>query len=311
MQQDKLKRSYFLFGLLFIYVIAQFVWWGNLLYRQAGDIAAMRNAQEGEAVLRQTRYMLYGEGAVFVTILIVLLILAFRSISKELSLVLRQKNFLLSVSHELKTPLSTSRTIIQTLLKRDLAAAQQKQFLETLLAENHRFSDLVNNVFLAQRLETGKFTVERKEENFSKFLEDHLYQWQEISAPNVTLTTNIEADIFLTFDPAAMETVMHNLLSNAQKYSEGNGTIEVALLRKEQACELQVSDNGIGIPKEEQDNIFKLFYRLENEETRKTKGTGLGLYLTHNIVKEHGGKITVNSIPGKGSTFVIRFKNPA
>ncbi|MGB0166496.1 MAG: sensor histidine kinase [Luteibaculum sp.] len=307
MAKNQLLKSYLLFGLLFVYILAQFVWWGKSLYDRSYKLLLLQSqGLVSEEELSSLNFMVYGEGAVFVVILIVLLILAFRSISTEIKMLMRQKNFLLSVSHELKTPLATNRSIIQTLLTRDIAEDKKKELLQTLLEENKRFSDLVNNVFIAQRLEKGQFAVEKQRDDFSAFIKENLDRWKEISAPDSKLKSNLEAGINFPFDAQAMESVMLNLLSNAQKYSQSKLEIKVDL-KRQNGILLTICDNGIGINKKNQALIFDRFYRVENEETRKTKGTGLGLYICKNIVQEHGGQISVESEPGKGTCIKIQF----
>lgn len=307
MKGIKWHKSYYLFGLLFFYVLAQFIWWATLLQRQSLELLYLKNPFVSQANIRDTQSMIIGEGAVFLIIFLLLIIFAFRSINAELKLAQRQKNFLLSVSHELKTPLATGRSIIQTMLRRSLPKEKELELLETLLGENKRLSDLVNNVFIAQLLSNGKFSLQRQEGNFSEFLLEKCNHWKNNYAPDLVFEHNIEENIQLNFDPQSMETVLVNLFSNAQKYAKAGTKLSLALFKKGNKTTVEVTDQGIGIPEKEQKAIFDLFYRLGNEETRKTKGTGLGLYICKNIIEEHGGEISVSNNGNQGSRFTIIF----
>ena len=307
MRRFNYTKTYLLLALLMVYVLAQILWWARLLNEQSRLIQELQGSPFSPQVINDTQRMIIGEAAVFLLIFLGLLFLTFRSIKKELALARKQKNFLLSVSHELRTPLTTERTIIQTLLKRELPEEQKRQLLEGLLGENLRLSDLVDNVFLAQLLNSGKYSLQKQQLDLSEFLNKKLDALISMHAPGMHCERDIQDNIRWDFDPQSLETVLVNLISNAKKYAAAGEKIKVQLRKANNQIVLRFQDFGPGVAASDQKRIFDLFTRLENEETRKNKGTGLGLYICHNIVAEHGGKIYLDTNESVGCTFVMTF----
>ncbi|TXC75621.1 sensor histidine kinase [Luteibaculum oceani] len=303
MEKLRWHKSFYLFGLLFIYVLAQFIWWATLLYRQSVEIALLKNPSNLDKAISDSQFMIFGEGAVFLIILLVIIIYAFRSLNAELNLALRQKNFLLSISHELKTPIASIKSIVQTLLKRELDKDQQKKLLLGLENENQRLGGLIENVFVAQKITNGKFSVPTKDQNLGEFISQNWGQWTKAfnQKPELDLVPNLKAKV----DLHAFELVMINLANNAFKYGGSDTIFRCSTQNNPKSVVIKVSNTGSEIPAKELDKIFDLFYRVGNEETRKTKGTGLGLYICRSIIKEHGGNIKVENNLNRGVTFEI------
>ena len=248
--------------------------------------------------------MVLGEGFVFLIILLLAANIIRKSFNREKSISIQQKNFLLSVTHELKSPLASIRLQLETLIKRTLTKEQEKQILNNAISETERLNNLVENILTASRIDQHTFNIERKRENLSEFLESSIEAFKK-EFPVRQFESAISQNIFYTFDKTWFSLVIHNLLENACKYSPDDVSIGVSLNQQNDKILLKVTDQGIGIPEPERSFIFNKFYRLQNEETRSTKGTGLGLFITKFLIEKHSGSIKVESNKPQGSVFII------
>ncbi len=247
--------------------------------------------------------MVVGEGAVFFSILIAGLIITKNSIRKEITLVRQQRNFLLSITHELKTPISAIRLCLETLSKHQNLEANKRMSLQGNALENTaRLNELIDNVLLATRIESGENVLVAEPSNISELTEKILKRFSGQSEQKIE--HQIERAIKISLDPSAYDSILTNLLENALKYGD-NKPVQVSLRSFDGSVILSVKDHGPGISDEMQKKIFTKFYRAQNEETRSQKGTGLGLYIVKELVQLHGGKISVKTNSPSGTQFVI------
>jgi signal transduction histidine kinase len=208
----------------------------------------------------------------------------------------------------LKTPVAIIKGYAETLLRPEarLDAKLADEMLDGIVQESDRLARLVDDLLDASRLQAGglpfhdvedvdlAFIVRRVADRYSSQTDKHL------------IRVDISRDFPLVQgDPHRLEQVVDNLVSNAVKYSPHGGTIDIRGTSTAAEVRLTVSDEGVGIPLDEQERIFDRFYRVEGPETRAVSGTGLGLYITRAIVEAHGGRCWVNSTPGKGATFFV------
>ena len=217
--------------------------------------------------------------------------------------------FLSMASHELKTPLSSLKGMTQ-LLHRRLLRAGSSEVSSLVSMENsiRRMEVLVNDLLSISFIETGMFSLYSRRCNMSQLCR-HLVEEYIVGtnpAPTIHLTTSdetIEAEV----DIERIGQVIINLLSNARKYSVVSAPIHVSVEKKDDACVITVCDRGVGIAPELLPHVFERFYRVPGIEvqTGSSVGFGLGLYISRQIVERHGGRITVKSIPGEGSTFSV------
>lgn len=215
----------------------------------------------------------------------------------------RQNNFLLSVTHELKTPLTSNKLNLQTLLKRKtLDREQQEQLLSQAINENNRLEEMIENILTATRIENNHFKLNFEECNLSQKIINITNNWAKSRIP---VQLNIKEDIICKVDLFIIKTVLHNLLDNAYKYAGKEATIEVYLKREKNKLIWGVKDNGKGIPQKFKKDIFNKFYRIGSEETRGQRGTGLGLYLVKNLLIFHGDSIIYLPNEPNGSHFKI------
>jgi K+-sensing histidine kinase KdpD len=278
-------------------VIAQICWWIFqiiLLSRQLDGTGGMV-----EIKVR----MLAGEFAVFFAILCGGVFYITRVFKRELKLSQSKKNFSLSITHELKTPITTTKLLVETLQNHNLPEEKKQQIYTSINEEQTRLHQLIDKVLLSERLGSEGFRLSLQQVNLSTFIRDNVTR---IQVPQ-TVKCDLQQDVFANIDEFYFSSVVANLLENASKYSEPNTQISISLTEKSEEIYLQFEDEGIGIPDDEKQKVFEVYYRLENEEVRNTKGTGLGLYLVQRIVKLHGGAIRiVNPSSGKGSCFQIK-----
>lgn len=250
-------------------------------------------------------YMIVGEGTVFLLLLLYAFYRIRKASEKEIELVTQQKNFLLSVTHELKTPIAATKLQLQTLLKhKQLDAVQQEQLLNNAINETNRLNRLIEDVLLANSAEKN-LVLNRENINVSELTEQVMSNYFSDKKAKGVLKSEIEKGIFATVDKLLFPSIIINLVENAFKYSPENSPVQISLSSQNGKLNLSISDNGFGISEKEKQKIFEKFYRVGNEETRNTKGTGLGLYIVEKIVVAHNGTIEVQDNKPKGSVFKI------
>jgi signal transduction histidine kinase len=249
--------------------------------------------------------MIIGEGLVFFLLLILGLWKIRSSIKKELIFSQRQNNFLLSVTHELKTPLAANKLYLQTLVKRELDPSKRNELLGKAIIENQRLEAMIDNILNASRLENQVMELHKEWFSLSDLLQGVADRFNK-SLQNTIVQTDLLVDCKIEADFFMIEAIINNLVENALKYA-GNQKIIVLYLQKldNQRIIFGVKDEGPGIPLEFQSEIFKKFVRSGNEETRSQKGTGLGLFIAAEFIRIHGGKIRYKNNQPSGSNFEI------
>lgn len=220
----------------------------------------------------------------------------------------QHNSFIDAVTHELKTPIASIRLYLETLQSRELSAEQRGHFYRIMLDDSDRLLYTVEQV-----LKAGAEGHKREKVNFqpvpiAALVEDiaQVVRLRYHLAPD-ELAVNSQADgIDVLGDPEDLRTAISNLLDNAVKYSPKKRRIEVSLSADAEFVSLQVADRGIGIPPKELKKIFARFYRVPLKGVRSVKGTGLGLFIVHSIVKRHGGRVYAQSLgEERGSVFTI------
>lgn len=252
--------------------------------------------------------MVMGEGSVFLFLLCVGAYFLHQSIKKEDRLREQQQNFLLSVTHELKSPLAAIKLSVQTIIKRDLDKARQTSLLNNSLKDIERLDDLVENMLLATKIENGSLSFPKEEFDFSELVTKVTDRLQIHSCGcEQVITLSITPGIKVVGDQFSLSSVVTNLIENAVKYSGPCAEIDVELTVKDGHPFLKVSDKGPGIPDQEKMLIFDKFYRVGNENVRKSKGTGLGLFIVKEVLQMHDADISVRDNVPHGAIFEITF----
>lgn len=212
----------------------------------------------------------------------------------------RQNNFLLSVTHEFKTPIAAIRLMLQTTKNPKISDEKSDELVDKSIMNTYRLEELAENMLTAMQIENKKYQFSISQVDLSEMV-SQVVNNQKIKGE---IIHDIEEGVSIKGDGFILRMVVNNLIENAFKYSD-NSTISISLKEQGRNRILEVKDEGIGIKKEDRKNIFKKFYRVQDEETRTTKGTGLGLFIVKQAVERHGGKVNVSANKPKGSVFTI------
>jgi len=312
----------FIYIFIFLYTIAALLFWGHSLSEQSKVIyeheqielslrldslkqpVEYKIAQAGIQDRLHSRSRQYtGEGITFLLIILVGAGVVYTALRRTQLLSRQQHNFMLSITHELKSPIAAIKLNLETLKKRKLSDEQQSILLARSVKETNRLNDLCNNLLLASQLESINFKPANERISLTAIVKEVAEQY--IDRNTHAFLLNIEHDGFVYGDKVLWKLVISNLIENACKYSPQDSLITVKLNKIEEELVFQVADCGPGIPEEEKQKIFKKFYRIGNEESRNTKGTGLGLFIVAQIVDRHKGAIVVQDNQPKGSVFEI------
>lgn len=324
-------RLRFLSYLVIAYMMMAFTWWTVLLFTKNRDAfeaksQLMKIGMIAEGVIKndaqfvasaqyeslskhytRQEWMIVGEAVVFVISLVFGVYLINRGYNKEMIASQQSRNFLLSITHELKSPIASIRLVLETLLKRELPREKTTQLQGNALKETERLNTLVNNLLFSAKLEST-YQANKEPLDLNELLEEIISKLSD-KYPDATFSFKQEGEMpYFQGDKMGMISVALNLLENAVKYS-GNGgkaTIETHLSMQEDGqIKLEIKDQGVGIPEKEKKQIFQKFYRVGNEDTRTAKGTGLGLYIVDQIIRAHSGRISVHDNAPRGSVFEI------
>jgi signal transduction histidine kinase len=196
---------------------------------------------------------------------------------------------------------------LQTILKRELDPAQQKSFLTNSLKDIERLDDLVENMLLATKIESNLYTFPKENFNLSELVNSVAGRLQVHNCSTQIIKLHVQQGISLAGDKFALTSVVTNLIENAVKYSPPCAEIDVSLRRSNGQIQFIVADSGIGINDQEKSRIFEKFYRVGNEDTRKTKGTGLGLFIVKQVLDKHQASIKVKNNHPSGTIFEVTF----
>lgn len=307
MGESKEKRTLFILYILGIYILFQATWWAYHLIDMNAQMYKMKSIMLGvdhTPLLKTKMFMIIGEGSIFLLLLGIGFWQIKRNISKELRLARMEKTFLLSVTHELKTPIAAIKLFLETLKTRKLPEDKQASIISDALKEAKRLEGLSENILLATRLDQSNQVFQDEDFDISKNIMACASRYSMLF-PGRSIQLDLQENLMFYGDPQLIQAMMTNLIENAIKYSAEDTTIKIRTSRFGDQLQIEISDEGVGIPAEERQNIFNKFYRIGNENTRKSKGTGLGLYIVKNVVKLHSGSIEVNDTLPKGTTFKI------
>lgn len=310
--EQKQRRTRIIFQLLGFYVLFQFFWWAFHIIQLHGEIFQLQHqlnvADPGYdaayEIYQKKVWMVAGEGAVFMLLLIIGMWRIASTMKKEAALTKQERNFTLAITHELKTPVATLRLFLETIKSRDLTKEQQQKILSDAVNETHRLDHLVENILLSKRLEQ-KADAQKGVVNLSKVVKDRSLNLKEVLCSEHQFSLNITDGCIVVGDQLELESLLTNLIDNARKYTPVGSEIEVNVFPRLNEVVLAVGDRGPGIPKEERMNVFKKFYRVGNEDTRNSKGTGLGLYIVSRIAHQHNGTVGILERPGGGAIFEV------
>ena len=305
------RRARALFLVLASYVFLQLAWWVNLLISSAAKLFEARTAFNPspdilDAALQnweKTVLMVAAEGVIFSLLFMFGLSWIWRVMRADNYILARERNFLLAVTHELKTPIASIRLAIDTLKRLDLDGADRDEMLDVARSGTLRLERRVEDILQATRLNLPDALV-RSPFDITEFVEDTASTFLHLN-PESSVSVKFIGDsgLLLHGDEEMWRLCLINLLENAIKYSPTHTSVEVVLDTTTKKPNLSIIDHGPGISPDERKKVFEAFYRLPRD--KDVEGTGLGLHLVFRIVKMHGAEIHITSTAGGGATFVI------
>ena len=319
-KSKKIRLIFFIYWVLLAYIIAALVWWFIALSRQNEQMAQFKlyelkkddpqylakyeKVQE-EKKRKTAQYI--GEGSIFFLLIAAGAVFVYRAVNRELKLSRQQQNFMMAITHELKTPIAVAKLNLETLQLRKLDEEQRERLIQNTLQETNRLNALCNNMLISSQIEAGGYRIVHEEINISELVQNSVADFVT-RFPKRKLQSNIIEGFFINGDSMLLQIAINNLLDNAIKYSPKEGSIITTVLQSGDDIEISVKDEGPGIEEHEKKKIFEKFYRAGNEATKLAKGTGLGLYLTKKIMQAHKGSMYVKDNHPKGSIFSITLK---
>lgn len=311
-----------IYVLLLLYAIAALLFWGMSLQRQSRTIYEIERADlshqidsvrqpalyqeklaELTARLRKRRSQYIGEGSTLLLILLAGAAVVYTSLQRRVRLQKQQTNFMLAVTHELKSPIAGVKLSIQTLQRHKLSDEQREQLLRRCIQEADRLSELCTNMLVTSQIEGRQYKSANEQLSLSDLARESAATYNARYPGRIR--TMLEDGCTVQGDLLLLQMAVNNLLENAIKYTPEDTPVTLRVFEKQGQAVLQVADQGGGIPDREKKKIFHKFYRVGDEDTRRTKGTGLGLYLTRRIVRQHKGKIMVKDNEPTGAIFQI------
>ena len=320
-KSSKLAVITMVYWVLLVYIVAALVWWFISLSKQNERMSFLLLNElkhddpayivKAEKILdskkrKTTQYV--GEGITFFALILVGAVFVYRATRRQIKLSQQQQNFMMAVTHELKTPIAVTQLNLETLQKRKLEEPQRQKLITNTLQEANRLNTLCNNILLASQLDAGAYKVSLSELDMSNLVQSIVHEYTD-RFPNRSIVHNITPEIYLMGEPLLLQMMINNLLDNALKYTPKDKQIIVNLGTQGNQVLLAVADQGPGIPKEERLKIFEKFYRIGNESTRTAKGSGLGLFLCKKIAEDHDAYIKVSDNQPEGSIFSVEFKS--
>lgn len=318
-----MRITKFFYIFLLLYILAALIFWGFSLQRLNSKLYSHEvnsliehidsvqqpqlyktafNKITKDANNRNSQYL--GEGVSFILVIIIGAIVVYSSMKSNMQLSKRQSNFMLSITHELKSPIAAVKLNLETIRRRKLDESTQNMLIDKCINETNRLNDLCNNLLLASQMESKHFAPSFEIINLKPILDDSTQLIIQRSKHDIQ---NLTQDVYINGDPFLISMIINNLLENAVKYTLPGTEIIISSKLEDDQVIITIADQGGGIPDDEKTKIFKKFYRIGNENARTSKGTGLGLFLVSQIVKINNGNISVRDNIPFGTIFEIVF----
>ncbi len=312
------NRVRFISFVLIAYMVAALAWWTLLLYNKNEEVYTYQQAIIQQEVIDdlpdlatiQAKYdrqkiMILGEGFVFAILLIIGILIINRAAKREFQIASMKNNFLLSVTHELKSPLASIKMILETLLnKPKLDTDRRTSISANALKETNRLESMINKLLLSTKIEDHyQYNYEEVEikDFFLNVISRYRYQGE-----SHRIQLDCQDGIIAELDKEAIQSVITNLVENAIKYSEKDDNITIRVERKNNELIIDCIDQGSGIPDTEKKEVLNKFYRIGNEEFRTSEGSGLGLFIVNKIVDSHKGRFEILDNQPKGTIMRIQ-----
>jgi len=308
-----LKKSHSLLYHITVFIVTQVVWlsllglwiywyvYNYIIFEKVGDQVSPQVSYDITNVVPFVIGLVLLIGLSFTTSII------FRNLNVQIRLTKLYDNFIGNVTHELKSPLSSIQLHLETLKTRNVPPEKKDEFISLMMKDAHRLRNLIDSILGLLAVEQKKLMHDHEVCDSGSTIKQIIHESMEQFRINPdACKIEIGASSEIVIDKNAMKIVFDNLTDNAIKYSVKNVQINVKIDSNIQKVNIDFSDNGIGLPLKEQKKVFNKFHRIYNSDIPNVKGTGLGLYWVREIIRSHGGKISVFSKgKGEGARFTI------
>lgn len=317
-RKKRISLIYVFYWVMLAYIIAALVFWFIALDEQNQQITRFKMEQlhpgapgydiqlrniKTEEDRKTFQYM--GEGVTFFILIIAGAVLVFRMLRKQLRISRQQKDFMMAITHELKTPIAITKLNLETLQRHSLNEQQQKKLILTSLAETDRLNALCNNMLLLNEMDAIGYAMTKEDVLLNDLVEECIKEHSSRYLQR-EFKQEMREDLHISGDRMLLKLALNNLIDNALKYSPKDSPVIIRGLLENGSPVIKVIDEGEGISAEEVELIFEKFYRGAK---RQAKGTGLGLYVSRQIIRLGEGTLKVTPNHPKGSIFTIRFAN--
>lgn len=317
-KKKRLAAATLVYWLLLLYIIAALIWWFIALQQQnhqmtvyrllelkAGDPFYLQKVEAITTEEKRKNARNIGEGTIFLLVILTGALFVYRAVRRQIKMTQQQQNFMMAITHELRTPVAIAKLNLETLQKHKLEESKQQKLIMATLQEANRLDTLTNNILISSQLEGGGYKLVKEDLDLSSLTAGCIRDFRN-RLPERKIDSRLDK-IDISGDPLLLQILVNNLLDNAVKYGPAASSILVELNKTAQGVFLKCTDEGPGIPDEEKKKIFDRFYRIGHEQVRKTKGTGLGLYLCKKIAADHNAVIGVTNNYPTGSIFTVHF----
>lgn len=317
----KIKNILIIYWFLLLYIISALVWWYVALSRQNEQMTTFKLQEINkssqhyqknvEMVMNENKRktaQYIGEGSIFLLLISAGALFLFRAVKNQLKISQEQQNFMMAITHELKTPIAVTKLNLETLQKRKLDEEQQQRLIRNTLQEANRMNSLCDNLLLSSQMESQAYAITFEKINISNLISSCVKDFVD-RFPERKIITEIETNLLMTGDLFLLQMAFNNLIENAIKYSSKEKAVMVKLYHHDQTFNIEVFDEGSGIPEQDKNKIFEKFYRTGTDATKHSKGTGLGLYLVKRIINSHQGSVTAENNHPKGTKFSVQLNS--
>jgi len=315
-KKKRISFIYVLYWLMLVYIIAALIFWFIALDGQNIQITNFKkdrlsqndpqyNEQLAKIKTEEERktFQYIGEGLTFFILIVAGAVIVFRMVKKQLKIARQQKDFMMAVTHELKTPIAVTKLNLETLQKRQLDHDKQQRLISATLSETDRLNALCNNILLLNAMDFEGYQLAPEEIVLPELINECLNEYKG-RYPQRDLKAEVQKNLSVRADRILLKLAISNLLDNALKYSPKESPVKIEAQAEMGTTRISVIDRGSGISESEMKKIFDKYFRGAQKQT---KGTGLGLYVTRQIIKQSKGQLSVMSNQPKGSIFTITF----
>jgi len=308
-----MNRLRALFHPILVFIGVQIAWIGLMIvwvywyFENRQNLAEFTKKLPPELLESDFNWIVLLEGGVLMLVILAGVYVIFVYWNKQSRLYQLQSNFVSSVSHELKSPLASIQLYLETLKYQKVSSEEAQDFVETMLSDTERLSDLIDNILESSKSDPKSMQSQFSSVDIVSFLQETIAHHQKLfEDKQCAIQLKFNNYVKVSIDGRAMRMVFNNLIANALRYSPAGTVLTIAVRRDQKFCIIDFIDQGFGFDKKELKKVFKKFYRVQNQETQNIEGAGLGLYISRQIIKNHKGKINIFSEGrGKGTRFML------